>query len=266
MESPLDPSPLSVRLRRGLTSLRLRRGLATPLILAALLAGAAGADVLVLRDGSRIETRGKWEQKGRQLVFKTATGTLSAIRASEVDLAASEQATAEAAAPKAPEVKAEVAKKPVLVLTDKDVKKAAAEASEPADGGEPAEPAATAAAAAPVAGKVGVVSSRIDGAESAEAAFAISGTVRNDSPLPVAEVGVLAVATASRDNVSRRVYCQATLPAPLAPKASANFTCQVTKQDVLGTGLADAFGDATLSFEVRATPQAPPPDPKPTKN
>lgn len=264
MESPLHSSPkvLPARLRR----------LASPLILAACLAGfaaGAGADVLVLRDGSRIETQGKWEQKGRQLVFKTSTGTLSAIRASEVDLAASEKATAEATAPKTPEVKAEAAKRPVLVLTDKDVRKAEpAEGAAPADGAPAGDPAATAAvAAAPAAtGKVAVVSSRIDPSEGADSAFTIAGTVRNDSPMPVAEVGVLAVASASRDGVSRRVYCQATLPAPLAPKASANFTCQVARQDVLGTGMPDAFGDAALTFEVRATPQAPPADPKPTKN
>jgi hypothetical protein len=246
MESSLHSSPLSwpARLRRDAT----RLGLAAPLFLLAL---SAGADVLVLRDGSRIETQGKWEQKGRQLVFTTATGTLSAIRASEVDLAASEKATAAAAAPKAPEPKAEVAKKPVMVLTDKDVPKAAAEPQ-----GEVAGEAAPAPAGP---GKVAVVSSRIEPTDGGDNAFSVRGSVRNDSPVPVSDVRVMAIATVSRDEVSRRVYCQTSLDGPLAVKATVEFACQIKRQEVLATGMADAFGDAALSFEVQSTPQVPPP-------
>lgn len=58
--------------------------------------GPAAADVLVLQDGSKIQTDGPWEVKGRQIVFTRPDGTLSSIRTAEVDLEASEQATAEA--------------------------------------------------------------------------------------------------------------------------------------------------------------------------
>ena len=81
----------------------------TSAIALALLAPAAGADVLVCRDGTRIETRGSWQEKGRQLVFTSASGELSAIRADLIDLEASRTATARlseapiSAAPPAPE-------------------------------------------------------------------------------------------------------------------------------------------------------------------
>lgn len=57
------------------------------------LAAPSWADILVTHDGQRIETDGPWEVKGRQVVFTTATGVLSAMRLTEVDLEASEKAT-----------------------------------------------------------------------------------------------------------------------------------------------------------------------------
>lgn len=73
----------------------LRRGL----VLAALglvpaLAVPAAADWLVLNDGTWVETRGTWEQKGRRVVFTSADGTLSSLKSDQVDLAASRSATA----------------------------------------------------------------------------------------------------------------------------------------------------------------------------
>jgi hypothetical protein len=58
-----------------------------------LLAPAAAADWLVLHDGSRVETRGAWEVKGRQIVFHLADGKLSSLKTDQVDLEASRQAT-----------------------------------------------------------------------------------------------------------------------------------------------------------------------------
>lgn len=60
----------------------------------------AQADVLVIRDGSRIETRGTWEVKGRLVVFTRSDGSLASLRLRDIDLEASRQAT-EAAAAKA---------------------------------------------------------------------------------------------------------------------------------------------------------------------
>lgn len=97
------------------------------LLVAAALTVAAGgrADWLVTRDGARIETRGAWEQRGAMVVFTLPNGTLSSLRLAEVDLDASEAATAEAERPPAAEPPpAEAPKEPVLVLTDRDVRRA----------------------------------------------------------------------------------------------------------------------------------------------
>ena len=87
------------------------------------LAAAAAADVLVTRDGERIETRGPWKVKGRQVVFTSLQGVLSSMRLSEVDL----DASAEASRPPEPVQQVEPEKAaakeakdrpPVLVLTN----------------------------------------------------------------------------------------------------------------------------------------------------
>lgn len=64
--------------------------------LALLLAAApAGADWLVLKNGTRVETLGPWNEKGKQVVYTTvAEKRLVSIRASEVDLTASREASA----------------------------------------------------------------------------------------------------------------------------------------------------------------------------
>lgn len=74
------------------------RGLILALALSAAAAGAAEADWLVMTDGTRVETRGAWEQRGRRIVFTAADGTLSSLKADQVDLAASRRATEQATA------------------------------------------------------------------------------------------------------------------------------------------------------------------------
>ncbi len=115
-------------------------------------AAPAAADWLVTRDGARVETEGAWEVKGRQVIFTRKHGSLSALRLDDVDIEASEAATAAAVARAAAgdEAAAEVERdpverKPVLVLTDKDIPRAAAsEESAAAEGGAaaPSRPAA----------------------------------------------------------------------------------------------------------------------------
>lgn len=95
----------------------------TSLALVLLAAAPAAADWLVTREGRRIETSGPWEQRGRLVVFRTAEGTLSSLRADSLDLEASVQLSgshpAEAKAPDpAPPPPPRAA---VLVLTDDDV-------------------------------------------------------------------------------------------------------------------------------------------------
>lgn len=65
---------------------------------AALLATPAAADWLVTLDGGRVETQGPWQVKGKLVVFtRAAEGQLASLRAADVDWAASERATAQAA-------------------------------------------------------------------------------------------------------------------------------------------------------------------------
>jgi hypothetical protein len=108
--------------------------------LAALAAAPAAADWLVTRDGARIETRGPWRVDGRRILFDLPNGTLSALRADEVDLDRSAQATAEARVVAEKRVAEEPKKEPVVRLTEKDIPpsgEAADEAAEaPAGSGE----------------------------------------------------------------------------------------------------------------------------------
>jgi hypothetical protein len=106
-----------------------RRTLGLTLVALLLGSGAlplmATADILVLKDGSRVQTEGEWEVQGRLVVFRTAGGSLSSIRLDEVDLEASEAATAaaqraEEEARRAPPPRVE-RREPVAVLTDRDV-------------------------------------------------------------------------------------------------------------------------------------------------
>lgn len=99
-----------------------------------LVVGSSMADVLVTRDGARIETQGPWEVKGRQVVFTLPNGTLSALRTSEVDLEASRAATDFVPEP---EVAAEPPKErpePVMVLTNKDIPEVFESAGEEGEG------------------------------------------------------------------------------------------------------------------------------------
>lgn len=69
---------------------------AATLLALALAALPAAADWLVLRDGTRLETRGPWSEKGRLVVFTGKDGRLASLRADTIDLRASRLATAEA--------------------------------------------------------------------------------------------------------------------------------------------------------------------------
>ena len=66
------------------------------LLLLAIAAPPAAADWLVMRDGTRVETRGTWRQDGRLVVFTSVEERLVSLRTSAVDLPASVAATREA--------------------------------------------------------------------------------------------------------------------------------------------------------------------------
>jgi len=178
-----------------------RRHLALPVLLAALWAPAGSADWLVTRDGTRVETKGPWEVKGRQVVFTLPSGTLSAMRLSEVDLDASAAATAAAREPAEPAAEEERApRKPVLVLTNQDVRPAAPPPVE--EDGEDGETEEEAAEERPGAAKVELVSwksvdsSQVDGLE-------IVGTIKNNDSQIAAN---LTVAVTVNDDQGEPLY------------------------------------------------------------
>ena len=89
---------------------------------AGLLPGLSLGDILVTKEGERIETKGPWKIKGRQVLFTSPSGTLSAVRLSEIDLEASELATHPPSPPPPPPPPAPVEKpEPVMVLTNDNV-------------------------------------------------------------------------------------------------------------------------------------------------
>lgn len=100
-----------------------RSRLAAPLLAICTLAAAtsAGADTLVLKNGSTVETKGPWKVKGALVVFSRTNGALSSLRVSEVDLERSKTETAKATAPAAPAPPPAPARPVVLRLTDNDV-------------------------------------------------------------------------------------------------------------------------------------------------
>jgi hypothetical protein len=116
-------------------------GAALAALLVPLLPAAGNADWLVTREGVRVETKGPWKVKGKLVVFTRPDDTLASLRLAEVDLEASERATAAPAArrpPSAPEKPRE--KKWVLTDSSFPRKPEAPSASSPS--GEPQVPAA----------------------------------------------------------------------------------------------------------------------------
>lgn len=100
-----------------------------------LLAAAAHADWLVTRDGARVETKGPWKVDGRRVVFTLPDGTLSMMRADQLDLDASAVATAEALRKASAPPPVPVKREPVLRLTEKDIPPVDLPAEAPAEGG-----------------------------------------------------------------------------------------------------------------------------------
>jgi hypothetical protein len=110
--------------------IRNRRGIVPGIALTLLALGAAAArpahaDWLVTRDGGRVETRGPWQLKGKLVVFTRADGSLSSLRAADVDLGASASFTADAKVQAAAPPPAEAPRKKLAVLTDASFPKAA---------------------------------------------------------------------------------------------------------------------------------------------
>jgi len=158
----------------------------------------AAADWLVTTEGGRVETRGPWAVKGKLVVFTAADGTLSSLRATQVDLPASGRATAEskqalveAAKPPLP-----APRKSIRSITDKDVRHPDADAKAAAEGSaKPGDPGKAAAAGetkpAEAAGKSPVSVGTWQKADRSEKdGIEVFGTLNNESSDIATQVGL----------------------------------------------------------------------------
>ncbi len=67
------------------------------LLILLLVSTAVSAEWLAFKDGTTRAIQGPWKIKGKQLIFKDMSGTLSTVRVDDVDLSASEQLSKNAA-------------------------------------------------------------------------------------------------------------------------------------------------------------------------
>lgn len=156
-------------------------------------AAPAAADWLVTHDGARIETKGPWRVDGKRVLFDLPNGTLSTIRATEVDLDRSASVTAEAhAAAAMPAPVAAARREPVLRLTEKDIPPST-ESADDEDGlsGEDAVAEGTAGGAAETATTLEIISWEKSETPAGDG-LEIFGTIRNNSANMITSPGLLA--------------------------------------------------------------------------
>lgn len=223
--------------------------------------GEIAADVLVLKDGSRVTTKGSWEVKGQQVLFELPNGTLSAVRLSEVDLDASEAATkelvaqAERGAEEAEIKKRKPAKEPVLVVTNSTL------------GLGPegvADPVATLDSLASGTGSTGAVSSEGDvrlvewsyGVAADDAIFEVVGTVENRGRYIAENVSVhLDIVAIDEESglkdPDRHLLRRAQIgTSQLEPGATSAFRYAVTARDLSVHG-EEGFENPVVSFDIQ---------------
>ncbi len=205
-----------------------------------LFAGPALADWLVTVEGSRVATRGAWKVKGRQVVFTAKNGTYSALPLTKVDLELSRRLTELAKAPpKQEKVEPKVKKKPVLVLTDKDIPHYQPSDEEPATGSD-GEASAEAAADSQPAKDLRVASWKVDEGSSVNGTT-LSGSLTNPTADAAASIRLIVrVFDEDGQQVGQR-YAELGRSA-LTPGAETTFS--VTFPDVLRVG--------SVKFETRS--------------
>jgi hypothetical protein len=199
----------------------------------------AAADWLVTREGARVETKGAWTVKGKLVVFKAADGKLSSLRLADVDLDASRNATEEAVAASAvadaETGKPAERKKSVRVITDKDVRQAAAPAA-----GDPAASDAS-APAGPTSGPGVVVDTWKQDADSKDGHVVINGSLQNASGATAAELQLKVMLF--DENGSILATSQAALESTSLPPG---------RKAVFRADFPGFFSFATLKFEPRS--------------
>jgi len=231
-------------------------------------AAPAAADWLVLADGGRVETAGPWEVRGGLIVFTLANGTLSSLRASEVDLAASEAATAAAQRPAEPAPAAVPKRKTRVVLTEKDLppvaqSPATAEGEEAAAAGE----APAAAAAAPPGGDPRLVVTDWNAATPDDFdGTVVTGRLRNVSDQLLTRVAVDALVYNASGTLLGRTSADVT-PGPMAPDRVFDFEARFLSVYGVTTARFDVRGVGFLEGEpggpAAAAAAEPPPTPAP---
>jgi len=221
---------------------------ATLVLLACLAALPAGADWLVMRDGTRVETRGAWKERGRVVVFTSADGQLVSLRADAVDFVASRRVTAaaaEAAARPAEEPAGSAAAAPRPTsrrITNADIPAgrtppAAAEAGE-----EPA-PAARAAGAADL--QVRDTAQQVD---PIDGHLVVTGTLANVSERTAAAVELVVEAHGADGALLGSQAAELGMPA-LGPGAATGFEAHFL--DVYGGAMALRFAPAASFLETQ---------------
>lgn len=207
-----------------------------------------GADLLVMKDGSQIETRGDWKVDGPRILFETTTGTYASIRTESVDLDASRQQTSEAkrraetqsaADPPEPE-------KAVFILTDDDVSHPKSSRA----GSDTESPGAVPDAVG--ANEEVVVTSWNSSDTPNQDGIQIVGNVRNDSANVVADLIVVVSAYDSTDTV------MASVPAGLGARALGPG-----QSTSLAAELGGVFSYSRVEFEIDFSSLARRPDAEP---
>jgi len=251
-----------------------------------LLAGSAGADVVILKDGRTIETSGPPVVKGRMVLLKSTDGTLFSIPAEEIDRAKTDAARAKptpaptpaAATSLRPQRPGEIAgkkseRRATVVLTDDQVATGApdTEAEKKEDGEERIDVANATATKSP-------------------AGYSVTGSLLNSGKAEVGGIGVTIEAVSPGGKTLATTYGQVAKDV-LAPGEKSTFTADLketaevstfrytakwqTKIAVKGAAPADWGGgvtppkppegaDAKKGEEEAANPPEPKPSATPT--
>lgn len=211
------------------------------LLFFAMLAPPVLADILVMNDGSRLEIEGEWRDQGRVIQFTLPNGTLGSVRASEVDLEASREATriANEPPPPPPEVTKKEKPKPIAVWTDKDIPQASPDVL----AGD---------SAAFDAQSVQVVDWQAEPGGDGNVVAVIRGTLQNYGNNLVTGLSLSVTVTGNRpagDDPS--IVRQARLDATeLGPGETTEFTVDVRRGDVVSVGTVDEFEQPKAAFQV----------------
>lgn len=230
----------------------------TVFCLALLVACAVRADVLVTIDGSVVETKGPWEQRGKMVVFTLGNGQLSALRAEDVDFEATERwrAEIEASASAQTPTPAEPARARI-VLTDADVAHGNPVVEAVASDSEPAAaeaPGATANASADPATQSPVRVTAWDQDEPADGrGRRVSGTLRNDGNTYATDI-TMRVTVYDNDGAFAGTEDAAPIKTSLRPGESTTFSIQFTEAYVIG---ATRFQIDSVDLELDSGEDAP---------